>query len=143
MANPPRHMSPIQIAEHADLHRIDSYPFDSTVPIDFSKPFICPSLTALYYTTVWQELSPDDQLRHTQLSALSFNELIAWFEGGFSSTLLSLSRSERVPKDLRAILPDFIEDERRRMRPKVPASRRVGPEMARSRRSRSSTTRTS
>lgn len=109
----PRRMSREHIAEHADRHRIDSCPFDAGIPIDFSKPFVCPSLTGLYYTWLWGNLSPEDQLRYTQLSALSFNELIAWFEGGFSSTLLALVESERVPRELRNLLPDFIEDERR------------------------------
>jgi hypothetical protein len=113
MADTPRRLLPTQIADHADRHRTDACPFDPGVPIDFSKPFICPSLTALYYTPVWGELSPDDQLRYTQLSALSFNELTAWFEEGFSSTLLALARSDRVPQELRSLLPDFIDDERR------------------------------
>ncbi len=113
MADGPRRLSPVQIAEHAERHRTDAFPFDAGKPIDFSKPFVCPTLTALYYTSVWKELSPDDQLRYTQLSALSFNEMIAWFEEGFSATLLALSRSAHVSPELRSLLPDFIEDERR------------------------------
>ena len=106
-------MSPRQIADHAFRHRVDSCPFDPAVPIDFSKPFLCPSLTALYYTSVWQKLSPADQLRYTQLSALSFNELIAWMENGFNSTLSALAQSEHVAPELRTLLPGFIEDEQR------------------------------
>lgn len=116
MTDAPRRMSLLQIEDHADRHRVDSCPFDPDVPIDFSKPFVCPSLTTLYYTSVWEKLGPEDQLRYTQLSALSFNELIAWFEEGFSATLLALVRSGNVPRELRTLLPDFIEDERRHQR---------------------------
>jgi hypothetical protein len=113
MKDAPRRMSPIQIADHADRHRLETCPFDPGVPVDFSRPFVCPSLTSLYYTPVWERLSGEDQLRYTQLSALSFNELIAWFEESFSSTLMALRESQRVPAELRTLLPDFIADERR------------------------------
>ncbi len=113
MADAPRRLSPLQIADLASRHRTDALPFDPAVPLDFSKPFVCPSLTALYYAPVWRELAPADQLRYTQLSALSFNELIAWFEEGFSATLRALEGSEALPPEVRSLLPDFIEDERR------------------------------
>jgi hypothetical protein len=106
-------MSIAQIADHALSHPNARYPFEIGVPIDFTKPFVCPSLTALYYTPIWKELPEDDQLRYTQLSALSFNELIAWFENGFSATLQALMRSDRVPRDLKSLLPAFLEDEER------------------------------
>jgi para-aminobenzoate N-oxygenase AurF len=113
MADAPRRMSPAQIAQHAERHRSDACPFEPDITIDFSKPFLCPSLTPLFYTPIWKELSPEIQLRYTQLSALSFNELIAWFEEGFSSTLVALQQSDRIPQELKALLPGFIEDERR------------------------------
>jgi hypothetical protein len=113
MTHAPRRMSPTQIAEHATQHRKDCCPFDPSVPIDFSKPFLCPSLTALYYTSIWEELSAEDQIRYTQLSAMSFNELTAWFEQGFSATLQVLSQSARVAPELRVLLSAFIEDEGR------------------------------
>jgi hypothetical protein len=93
MANAPPRLSIVQIADHAHRCRTDRSPFEADSPIDFTKPFVCPSLTALYYTSVWNKLDPEDQLRYTQLSALSFNELIAWFESGFSSALRALMRS--------------------------------------------------
>jgi hypothetical protein len=111
MPNPPLRLSIVQIAEHADRCRADRYPFDTNIPIDFTKPFVCPSLTALYYTPSWDSLDPEDQLRYTQLSALSFNELIAWFESRFSSALRALMRSDRLPRELKSLLPGFLEDE--------------------------------
>jgi hypothetical protein len=111
MANAPPRLSIVQIADHAHRCRTDRYPFEPDIPIDFTKPFVCPSLTALYYTSVWNKLDPEDQLRYTQLSALSFNELIAWFESGFSSALRALMRSDRLPEELKSLLPGFLEDE--------------------------------
>jgi len=116
MPDTPRRMSPAQIADHAERHRTGSCPFEADVPVDFSKPFVCPTLTPLYYTPIWKELSPEIQIRYTQLTALSFNELIAWFEKGFTSTLSVLEQSDGVPQELKALLPGFIEDERRHQR---------------------------
>lgn len=113
MINAPWHMSVEQIAEHAGRHSSDALGIDLATPIDFTRPFICPSLTPLFYTPVWNDLCAADQLRHTQLSALSFNELIAWFEGGFTATLRALMRSNRVPASVRDLLPRFIDDESR------------------------------
>jgi hypothetical protein len=109
----PVQLSVQQIAEHARSRGADCYPFDVTVPVDGTMPFLCPTLTALYYTSVWKELDDEERLRYTQLSALSFNELIAWFENGFSRTLQSLMQSDALPQSLKSLLPDFLEDERR------------------------------
>lgn len=116
MMNAPWHMSVEQIAEHAGRHSSDASGIDPGTPIDVTRPFVCPSLTPLFYTTIWNELSPSDQLRHSQLSALSFNELIAWFEGGFTTTLRALLHCDRVPSPVRELLPRFIEDESRHQR---------------------------
>jgi hypothetical protein len=112
----PRHMSAAQIAQHAERHHCDQLPFDVTVPLDLTKPFVCPTLTPLYYTSIWSELDDADRLRHSQLSGLSFNELIAWFERGFSTTLRSLANCDALPPDLRALFPTFIVDEARHQR---------------------------
>lgn len=113
MARMPQQFSIPQIARHALGCDSDAYPFDVTVPVDGTMPFLCPTLTALYYTSLWKELDDEERLRYTQLSALSFNELIAWFENGFSTTLQSLMQSDALPESLRSLLPDFLEDERR------------------------------
>jgi hypothetical protein len=113
MPHMPLQLSVQQIAQHARSRGPDCYPFDVTVPVDGTMPFLCPTLTALYYTPVWKELDDGERLRYTQLSALSFNELIAWFENGFSATLQSLMQSDALPESLKALLPDFLEDERR------------------------------
>ena len=113
MTDVPSQLSVQQIAEQAGSRSMGDYPFDVSVPIDFTRPFLCPSLTALYYTPAWKELDDQERLRYTQLSALSFNELIAWFENGFSSTLQALMRSDSLPERLKSLLPDFMEDERR------------------------------
>jgi hypothetical protein len=127
MPNPPPRLSIAQIAEHADRCRTDRSPLEADIPIDFTKPFVCPSLTALYYTPFWSKLEAMDQLRYTQLSALSFNELIAWFESGFSSTLRALIRSDRLPEELKSLLPDFLEDECRHQEIWWTLNRRADP----------------
>lgn len=109
----PAQLSVQQIAEQSRSRGRNRYPFDPSVPVDFTMPFLCPSLTALYYTSAWKELDDQERLRYTQLSALSFNELIAWFEKGFSSTLRALMQSDSLPEHLKSLLPDFLEDERR------------------------------
>ena len=116
IATIPRHLSPRDIAEHAQRHRSEELPFDADVAVDFTKPFLCPTLTPFYYTSTWSELCDADRLRYTQLSALSFNELFAWIENGFTATLLALSDCDLVPADLRDLFPGFIEDERRHQR---------------------------
>jgi hypothetical protein len=113
MAETPAHLTVLQIGEHARGRHPELCPFDPNVPVDFSLPFVCPSLTALYYTSLWKELEEQDRLRYTQLSALSFNELIAWFESGFSSTLRALMQADGLPEQLKSLLPDFLEDEQR------------------------------
>ncbi|HTW57544.1 MAG TPA: diiron oxygenase [Terriglobales bacterium] len=127
MANAPPRLSIVQIADHAHRCRTDRSPLETDLPIDFTKPFVCPSLTALYYTPFWSKLEPTDQLRYTQLSALSFNELIAWFERGFSSTLRALMRSDRLPEELKSLLPGFLEDECRHQEIWWTLNRRVDP----------------
>jgi len=128
MPDAPRRMSLEQIAYHALRHRADPCPFNADAPIDFSKPFVCPTLTALYYTSIWKELSPEIQLRHTQLSALSFNELVASFEDGFSATISALLQTNRVPQNVKALLPGFLEDERRHQSMWWALNRRCAPQ---------------
>ena len=56
----------------------DEPTLDFSTPIDRRCWFVCPTLTPLYYTHVYRELNDEQQRRYNQLTALSFNELIAF-----------------------------------------------------------------
>jgi hypothetical protein len=100
---------------HADRHGAwaDSVA-DWKAPIDLSRPFVCDSLTPLYYTSLFGELYAAQRLRYNQLSAISFNELIVFFEHSFDVALEALL-TDRSLKDneLRGRIGMFLDDERR------------------------------
>lgn len=100
---------------HADRHRAwaDSVA-DWKAPIDSSRPFVCDSLTPLYYTSLFGELSAAQRLRYNQLSAISFNELIVFFEHSFDVALEALLTDRSLKDDeLRGRIGMFLDDERR------------------------------
>ena len=111
------HRQPLDVLLRRASRTVDGAPeFDFSTPIDRSCWFVCPTLTPLYYTQVYRDLSKDQQRRYNQLTALSFNELIAFFENTFASSVLSAltdARLRRVNNDLAACLSDFIADERK------------------------------
>jgi hypothetical protein len=88
---------------------------DWNAPLDLSRPFVCHSLTPLYYTPLFAELSSGQQLRYNQLSAISFNEMILFFEQSFDSALEALIRDRQAvgDDDLRGRIRTFLDDERR------------------------------
>lgn len=85
--------------------------------VDRSRLFLCPTLTPMYYAPIYHELSDAQRLRYNQLTGLSFNELVAFFEESFAASVLAAvsdqqSRDDGDPR-LTACLDGFIRDERR------------------------------
>jgi predicted metal-dependent hydrolase len=101
----PRHQEPVE----------NSFEFDFSAPIDRSRWFVCPTLTPLYYAPVYRELDECHQRRYNQLTALSFSELIAFFETTFAASVLAAlakSRDQQFDRDLVDCLEGFIAEER-------------------------------
>jgi hypothetical protein len=85
-------------------------------PIDRGRWFICPTLTPLFYAPVYHQLSEAHQRRYNQLTALSFSELISFFETTFAGSVLAAlddSRGEGGEESFAARLEGFVEEERR------------------------------
>jgi hypothetical protein len=98
----------------------DEWPvFDFSTPIDGSRWFVCPTLTPLYYTEIYHDLSDEQQRRYNQLTGLCFNELIAFFESTFAAGVLAaLARSKNVgiSGEFAKCLAGFIADERKHIK---------------------------
>jgi P-aminobenzoate N-oxygenase AurF len=110
------------IAEHDGVTGREAAPpddwSDSVVDwssaIDLGKVFVCPTLTPLFYSTAYRELTGEQQLRYNQLSAISFIDLILFFERSFTASLEALLRQDgRLSDSFRADIQDFRDDERR------------------------------
>jgi P-aminobenzoate N-oxygenase AurF len=96
-------------------HSDDEPDFDFETPIDRGCWFVCPTLTPLYYAPIYQELDEPHRRRYNQLTALSFSELIAFFETTFAASVLAaLAKSRRNEPDrgLTDCLESFIAEER-------------------------------
>lgn len=81
--------------------------FDFVTPIDRSRLFVCPTLSPLFYTSMFSELSQAQRRRYNQLTALSFGELISFFEGAFEHALHA-SKSDAIGPSHGAELDDCI-----------------------------------
>lgn len=98
--------------------------------IDRSRWFFCETLTPLYYTRVYRELTDDERRRYNQLTGMLSNELILRLETGFlDRTLAALARRrDRLDDDLITRLRRFREDEREHARTWRELNRQSGPE---------------
>ena len=78
-------------------------------------PFYPAEHTVLYFTSVWQKLSPAQQLRYTQLYGLYVNEQTEFFEESLARTVLPAlyQNPSRIGKKLAESLKEFEADERR------------------------------
>ncbi|MEX0718130.1 MAG: diiron oxygenase [Planctomycetaceae bacterium] len=92
----------------------DSHVLDLARPIDRSRWYVCPTLTPLYYTPIYDTLTEDQRRRYNQLTALCFNELIAFFEQSFAASVLAATaRARRGDDEWTECLERFIREERR------------------------------
>ncbi len=92
-----------------------SLDFDFSTPIDRSRWFVCPTLTPLFYAPVYRELDECHRRRYNQLTALSFSELIGFFETTFAASVLAAlakSRRQQIDRDLADCLEGFVAEER-------------------------------
>ena len=97
----------------------DEFAPDFSAPIDRSKFFVCPTLTPLYYSSTYNELNLSQQRRYNQLCAMGFNELIAFFEGSFASSVLQALADVRRAKlnaDWSGCLRRFLDEEAKHIR---------------------------
>lgn len=88
---------------------------DFTSPVDRALPFLCETVTPLYYAPIYQELAAAHRLRYNQLMGLAFGELICFFESQIAVPLLEslVARPGELPEELAAALQHFAADERR------------------------------
>lgn len=101
------------LARSGDPH--DAIEIDWSTPINLERWFVCPTTTPLYYAPVYRQLSEADQLRYNQLTAVSFNELIAFFESTFAASVLSALDGGALRRDdpeLAGALAQFVAEER-------------------------------
>lgn len=98
--------------------------------IDRSRWFFCETLTPLYYTRVYSELSIDERRRYNQLTGMLSNELILRLETGFLDRTLAalLRRRDRLDADLIDRLQRFRDDEREHARTWRALNRLSAPE---------------
>ncbi len=108
---------------------------DWTAPIDRSRWFVCPTLTPLYYTPVYSELSREHQLYYNQLFGLYQSELIAYFETSFSQRTLTVLRDHPRTKnngDLAECLSGFVKEENKHIQMWRRLNRLAAPDWYRS-----------
>ena len=85
-------------------------------PIDLARNFVCPTSTPLFYAPVYRQLSESARLRYNQLTAVSFNELIAFFETTFALSVLSALASGTLHRDAPEFargLTQFVAEEQK------------------------------
>src|SRR5688572_32645347 len=81
-------MSIDRLQAQASWHSFSLDQIDFAATIRRDTFFLCPTLTPLYYTPSYQELTPAQAVRYNQNTGMCFNELIALIEGSFASTAL-------------------------------------------------------
>ncbi len=104
-----------RLRRHAAAHAVAWHEIDLTSSIDRGRPFVCETLTPLYHTAVYAQLGPEHVRRYNQLTGMSFNEIISFFETHFAQEILValVARRSRLPRDLVDALEGFAEEERR------------------------------
>jgi hypothetical protein len=94
----------------------DAFELELRGPLDTSRHFICPTATPLFYAPVYQKLSVSARLRYNQLTAISFNEVIAYFESTFAVSVLSALAGgalQRDDQELARGLAQFVAEEQK------------------------------
>jgi hypothetical protein len=87
---------------------------DWSSDIDQRRIYVCPTLTPLFYSPVYRELTDEQKLRYNQLSAISFNDLILFFERSLTPALESLLLQwGGLSAEFRGEIEGFLADERR------------------------------
>lgn len=95
--------------------------------IDLGRDFVCPTLCPLRHTSMWAALDERQRRRLNQLTAMSFNELIAMFE----STMLGAVEAAGARTGdvaLRSALADFANEERKHIQQWRSLNRASDPE---------------
>jgi P-aminobenzoate N-oxygenase AurF len=103
------------LAARRDSQKTGAAEFDFATPIDRTRWFVCPTLTPLYYAPIYNRLESLHQRRYNQITALSFSELIGFFETTFAaSVLVALAAARRgaLDRELSECLDGFIAEER-------------------------------
>jgi para-aminobenzoate N-oxygenase AurF len=83
------------------------------VKVDRSRFFLSPAVTPLAYTGAYAGWSEERRRRSNQLTALAFNEGIAFFERTFSASLVAVRRELAQEDELAGSLDRFLADEAR------------------------------
>ncbi len=86
--------------------------------IDFSRPFVHESLTALYYTPVYQTLTPEQQLRYNQLAGMKVNEQFIMLENqlvNWTVPRLLQHPALKSQPELRACLRQMRQEEQKHL----------------------------
>ena len=99
-------------SDHIQSHRAEE--LDWQQEIDRSLWYVCPTTTPLYYAPVYRDLDHEHQLRYNQLTAVLFNELIAFFESEFASSVcvaLSTEMDTTSDSQLAECLRGFVSEE--------------------------------
>lgn len=90
---------------------------DWGAPIDRRRRFTCETVTPLYYTSVYRELTLEQRLRYNQLTGLYQTELVGFLEEQVLAPVLeSLATAEgrgSLPDELRLAVGRLVDDERR------------------------------
>lgn len=105
-----------RLVPHATAADTSTEHFDFTTPIDLSRWFVCPTLTPLYYAPIYSQFEERHQRRYNQLTALSFSELIGYFETTFAASVLAAitkSRIRAADQPLVNCLETFVAEEER------------------------------
>jgi len=103
--------------EQSPAHRAESLDWHSEFEKD--RWYICPSATPLYYAPVYRDLDRIQQLRYNQLTAVLYNELIAFFESEFASSVcvaLSSALGNESENELAKCLRGFVSEEQEHIR---------------------------
>lgn len=102
------------LRRHAVVHAAAWNEIDLASPVDRGRPFLCETLTPLYYTGIYSELAPEHALRYNQITGLAFNEIIGFFETHFAQPILAaLVTRPGLPDALIDAMTRFAEEERR------------------------------
>jgi hypothetical protein len=101
-----------RLRDQATSHSFGLDAIDFNSPLDTTRYFVCPTLTPLYYTSVYKELTDAQALRYNHISGMCFNELSAFFEQSFAgNAVIALAHGGGVSPELAECLEQFVRDE--------------------------------